>query len=602
MRVFHKWLAIITIPLAFEVAFIAVFLFLLDRADEEVAVQRKAQAVQEALQQIRGDEIGFLLCEYVLTKEPGAEIEFREKLAFTNALIGRIRTMSASIPSQTSALDKVQSTWKEMGYILDSAKTQSEFKDANTLRRMSMLDRALVIARFGELLDKEESATQELLAYQTDLDEEMRQRNQWTRLLLRGWLLIGITTNILLSALLAIYFGNNIRERIARLKSNSVRLGLDQQLLPLTTGEGDEIAECEEVFYNAATAMKDSLDRERANFDNATDTIFALDGSGRIIRVNETFQKTLGYARDDVLQSHLVVYLSPDSRDAFREVLKVAQQEGGKRHELETGMLTTDGARKVFAWSVIWIPDQKLYMCVGHDITDKKILENAKQQFVAMLSHDIGGPLAAIVATFELATGGAFGPLPGKLQDKLDNAQKSVVKIMSLINELLDLEKFEAGKLDLEITRLFLSRVVAQALDSVHKIANQKKVGIKIDVSENLLIYADSERILRVISTILLDAVNNSREGGSVQIEASEQEMFVELKITDYRPEIPKEQLDTIFERYKQPEFTDSNSAKQRSNISLAVAKAIMIAHGGSLWITSASREGTTFRLQVPKA
>lgn len=173
-------------------------------------------------------------------------------------------------------------------------------------------------------------------------------------------------------------------------------------------------------------------------------------------------------------------------------------------------------------------------MCVGQDITDKRVLEIAKQQ-------------------------------------------------------------------DLEITRLDVHKVIGQALESVRESMEQNRVGIESNVREGTLIYADPERITRAITTVLSDAVSNSLENRSVRIESVEQEMYVLLKIIVHRPLIPPEELESIFERYKQPGISESYSA-QRSNVSLALAKAIMNAHGGSLWITSFSIEGTVFGLTVPKA
>ena len=347
-----------------------------------------------------------------------------------------------------------------------------------------------------------------------------------------------------------------------------------------------------------ATALQDSYDRERANFDGAADAICALDSAGCITRANEAFQSVVGVPPTEILQSRFAKMIDSESQIRFQKVLDDVAQSGAQRQEVEVKMLTAGGKRRDFLWSIVWESKHQLFMCVGQDITAYKQLENAKQEFVAMLSHDLRSPLGSIGATFELVENGAYGPTNPKMDVMIKRALQSVRRLISLIGELLDLEKIEAGEMELNLDVVPVSRVIDQAVNAVSASAESAKLTLR-SWSGDLTMYADEDRIVRVLINLLSNAIKYSPPGKSISIDVKLLDEGVEISVTDRGNGIPADYLDKVFERYKQVSRYD-HSVKRGSGLGLSICKAIVEAHGGVIGVKSVVGRGSTFWFTVP--
>ncbi|MDZ4835044.1 MAG: ATP-binding protein [Candidatus Melainabacteria bacterium] len=592
MSIFQKWLAILSIPLAFEIVFVIVLLILVNQEDAEVMQQIRSQIVKTTVERVvsAGDECAFLLVEYGFTKEPDTIDEFilvrNNTLEWINGLES---TIDKSETNQVDALRRLREAWLDFGNILDNVKNWTSKRTSPEMQVLSLMS-------IKEKIGDGNAAIHDLYSYRKALDEEISQRHRDTRLLLHIWLAVGVLANIVF-VIYMIVFCRDITRRVNALKENSLRLANGQELNEAKGGT-DEIAEFDAVFYDVATALQDSFDRERANFDGAADAICALDSTGSITRANEAFQGMLGFPTSDILQSDFAEFIVSDDHDHLKKVMENVSQVRGQRQEVEVGMLAASGKRRDFVWSIVWEHEHQLFMCVGQDITAYKRLEHAKQEFVAMLSHDLRSPLSSIGTTFELVENGAYGPINERMSAMVARALQSVRRLISLIGELLDLEKIEAGEMELNLAITPVATIMDQAINAVSASAENNKLVLK-SMQTDLTMNADEDRIVRVLINLLSNAIKYSPPGGLISVDVREGDEGVVVSVTDQGQGISEDHLEKIFERYKQVSRYD-HSVKRGSGLGLSICKAIVEAHGGVIGVKSEIGKGSTFWFRVP--
>ncbi|MBX9668244.1 MAG: PAS domain-containing protein [Candidatus Obscuribacterales bacterium] len=601
MKIYRKWLTIIAIPLAFEIVFVSGLMFVINRWESEVVDQVKSHKVKEIVQKlvVVFDDAIFSMAEYAMNQNPILIEDLKENNELGEQLIDELmQACDTNDFKQNKSVQDLTDYKSDYRAMLGGIK---QWVEPGSHKSTPTSEQIMICLALKQRMTQASLALKDLFTYRKALDEDIKENEAFWRLFLRIWVLIGIACNIGITVLLTHLFGRDITRRIEELKKNIMRLVMGQDIQPSQYKNTDEIGQFNEVFYEVASTLQNSFDREKANFDNAADAVCALDQGGRITRVNKAFQATLGGQTSDILHSYFVEHLDPELRADFPNLLKQVQQEGGKRHEYEALMVTSSDVKRDFLWSVIWEGSQKVFMCVGHDITDYRRLERAKQDFVAMLSHDLRSPLNSIGATFELVRSGAFGEINKKLSANLERAQDSVKRLIQLISELLDLEKLEAGEMDLRISQVSVRRVVDIAVSTLEATAESTGIKIKSTPSE-LKFFADEDRLVRVIVNLVSNAIKYSKAGDEVLIEVDEIEdgKALEFRVIDLGNGIPQEHLDKVFERYKQVSRYD-HSVKQGSGLGLAICRAIVKAHNGTIGVESTVGKGSIFWFRIPR-
>lgn len=234
-------------------------------------------------------------------------------------------------------------------------------------------------------------------------------------------------------------------------------------------------------------------------------------------------------------------------------------------------------------------------------------LERTKADFMAMLVHDLRSPLAGIKDVIEFfreleKSGGTLTPDHFTL---LAASQESAERMLQLINNLLDLSKFEAGKITLNKEPLSVRRVVEKAAKQMEFQFRQRKITLRTDVAEDLPdVTADASKISQVLMNLLSNALKFSGSGGTVTISVSPTKGGagghdgVAVAITDTGMGIPQEEIPGIFQRYKQA--SSARRVRQKgTGLGLAICKLIVEAHGGQIGVTSEPGK-TTFRFTLP--
>ena len=225
-------------------------------------------------------------------------------------------------------------------------------------------------------------------------------------------------------------------------------------------------------------------------------------------------------------------------------------------------------------------------------------MERLKQKFMAMVSHDLRTPLATISNYMEMLGEGLFGELTERGQHLLNVAESNSRRMLSLINDLLDLERAEFGGLKLDCSIQPLSELLDQAVKSIHSLAFRKQ--IRFDLSPtDLKVMADRSRIFQVLVNLISNAIKFSAKNSTVQIKTEKNNNMAVVKIVDQGRGIPDDMKHRIFESFQQVEIADAVD-KGGSGLGLAICKALVELHGGSIGVENNPDQGSTFSSLCP--
>ncbi len=239
---------------------------------------------------------------------------------------------------------------------------------------------------------------------------------------------------------------------------------------------------------------------------------------------------------------------------------------------------------------------------------DARSAIQARDDILGVVSHDLGNPLQAIFIGIEALerararAGEAEGPHAprGGSEYYLSAIRRSAELMQRLIHELLEVRRMEEGHLVLEPQRRALQPLVIEALQLIEPLARVKSVELinGIDGETSPVVTVDGDRILQVLSNLVGNAVKHTPEGGEVSIRASLHPDEVEISVQDTGPGIPPEHLDQIFDRFWRAETTGGKGI----GLGLAIARGIVLAHGGRVWAESELGRGSTFRFTIPRS
>ena len=222
-----------------------------------------------------------------------------------------------------------------------------------------------------------------------------------------------------------------------------------------------------------------------------------------------------------------------------------------------------------------------------------------KSEFLASMSHELRTPLNAIIGFSQVLRDGISGEITAQQAEYLDDIVTSANHLLSLINDVLDLSKVEAGQVELELAPFSLRDALERGISMVREQATTNGVQVALHANGGLdAVTGDERRIRQVIFNLLSNAVKFTETGGLVDVGAAQRNGVVEVSVADTGPGIAAEDLDRIFEEFQQTEA----GARQRdgTGLGLALSKRFVEMHGGRIWCESELGKGSTFRFRLP--
>jgi len=407
-------------------------------------------------------------------------------------------------------------------------------------------------------------------------------------------MLVAGLVNLVLAMAAAIYLTIGIADKIQRIRANTVRLALDQPLHPQLEGN-DDLAKLDQVFHQMAAALNEAATKERAVITNARDMICSIDKNGKFISVNPASEKLLGFMPEDLLGMHLVDLVAPTdvARTVdFLEQLKVTEATS----PLETQMRQKDHILIDVLLSAHYSKAEDNTFCVIHDITERKQAERLRQEVVAMVTHDLRTPLGTVKNILDLLQRSHFDDFDEKDKKYVVSGQRNVDRMMTLINDLLDIEKITSGRMKLDLGRVVLQELFDASLELHLETAAQADVALVIKDTD-IVFEGDEEKLQRVLSNLISNAIKFSPPKGTVTVRAQSGSRDVRIFVEDEGPGIPADQLQSVFERFHQVETQKKTGS---SGLGLAICKAITNLHAGNIWVESEVDKGSKFIVSLP--
>lgn len=595
----QKAFVLVCVPLVFEIAFVGILAHLLQQAEHERAMEAHAKDVQSQVNVILGLIIdagaGLVIGEYARSMKIREKYQIKADRAKTE--YATLKALVKGHKDEVEAVQHIGDLNDEIRRVLKHAKQDSE--DDNKLGLVRDF------ATLQSLMIEFSKATGELTAQQRAIEREKSRARQRARTAITSLLYMGLMFNISLAIGLALYFNRGTTSRMIVLMDNTRRLAKGQQLNP-PIGGSDEIAHLDRTFNEMADALVLAARKERALTENARDVICSLDKELKFSNVNPASAQVWGYSSDELIGKGLDVLIHPDELAAQVEAFKKIR-ESDASEPVENLIQRKDGSTLDMLWSVQWSKSEESYFCIAHDITDRKQIERMKREFVAMVSHDLRTPLTSIQGFLSLLEAGAYGELTESGAQSLTVADTSITRLIKLINDLLDAERIESGKLELNVSSVLVQDLFEQSVFAVENFASDHGVKIEILKSEVPLekgggwqLKADGDRLIQVLINLLSNAIKFSPPGSTIRLSCQAVEDFYEIKVEDEGRGIPADYVESVFERFKQVKKTDARE-KKGTGLGLAICKAIVEKHGGQIGVTSVEGKGSTFWFRIPK-
>ena len=224
-----------------------------------------------------------------------------------------------------------------------------------------------------------------------------------------------------------------------------------------------------------------------------------------------------------------------------------------------------------------------------------------KSEFLASMSHELRTPLHSIIGFSELLSEQESGDLNPKQARQLDHILRGARHLLSLINDILDLSKIEAGRLELHPESFLAQPAISEVLTTIEPMASAKQIRIDNRIDPRLVLWADRLRGKQILYNLLSNAVKFTPAGGCVSISSSIHDEYVEIAVHDTGIGIPLEEQRAIFDEFHQAAST-TKGVREGTGLGLAITRRLVEKHGGEIWVDSKPGEGSCFTFNLPLA
>lgn len=381
-------------------------------------------------------------------------------------------------------------------------------------------------------------------------------------------------------------------------------------------GHPDEIGQ----FVDAFNTMVEKLQKfqaalevtvtERTNelsviLDNVVDGIIAIDGRGIVLTFNPAAENIFACQANEVI-GHNVKMLMPEPYRSQLDGQLTNYRDTGVAHIMGLESREVLGLRKDgstfpmdIAISSSVQNDKPLFIGVVRDITERKRIDQMKNEFVSTVSHELRTPLTSISGALGLVAGGVLGEIPEQAKQMIDMAHKNSLRLAHLINDLLDMEKIVAGKMTLVLQTQPVMALVNQALESISAYGEQYNVSFKLIAQEEAQVQVEGGRLIQVLNNFLSNAAKFTPRGGQVDIAVRRVGSAVRVEVIDHGAGISDCFRERIFQKFSQADSSDTRQ-KGGTGLGLAISKELIERMHGEIGFHSEKGQGATFYFELP--
>jgi PAS domain S-box-containing protein len=361
--------------------------------------------------------------------------------------------------------------------------------------------------------------------------------------------------------------------------------------------------------------LYDEVNKDKAYIENlvenAGDAIISTDTEDCILNWNLGAEVVFGYSKEEAVGQSLAMLLPPGRSSELEEIRNKVRLMGVLRN-LEVRRLRRDGGiiEASLAVSPIKDKDDNVlgFLHLAKDVTEEKRyeqrlkeLDKMKSDFVSGVSHELRTPLTAIKVSVDNMLDGVIGEFNEKQIAYLTRIKANTDRLARLINDLLDLSRIEAGKIDFRPTNLSLVTLIKEVAESLRPVAAEKLISLNIaSPDREVMAWADRDKVVQVLMNLIGNALKFTPAHGKVTVVVGKNgDQWVRVSVADTGLGIPTEEADRIFDKF----YQIAQSSKQKTKgtgLGLTICKDLVEMQGGQIWVESEGGQGSTFAFTLP--
>jgi NtrC-family two-component system sensor histidine kinase KinB len=532
--------------------------------------------------------------------------EFRENETLFLQWLGRAKD-NITIPGEKEIIDSLQKSYARY------------LREISNLHVLHQSDRIQAIKAYHEVILPLFRSIRDTCIKLRDLNHETMYSasNRANKISVQAVFSIAVigAASVILIIVFSLFLSHIISRPVTELKETALQVAQGNYEVQVPVRGSDELALLASQFNLMVEKLKEFNDlnigrivaekrKSEAIIRNVDDGIVVVDDNFLITNLNPKAAKIFGGRPEDSLDKHILEIVKDERLfQSLKEALTAGQPPKLKEGE-DILTIKTEEESRYYQVSIVpmktsaeVIPGVVVLL---RDITRLRELDRLKSEFVMTASHELRTPLTSINMAVNLLRESAGTRLTDRELGLLEACHEDVQRLRALVNDLLDLSKIEAGRLELNFEPVQPRFLCDQALSAIKTQAESQGVELTLRVPEDLpKVTTDPHKIVWVLVNLLANALRYTKAGGHINLEGEEVGNQVQLSVTDDGEGIPFDLQPRIFEKFVHGKPGDSGGG---SGLGLAICKEIVKAHRGAIWLDSIPGQGSTFTFTLPVA
>jgi PAS domain S-box-containing protein len=318
---------------------------------------------------------------------------------------------------------------------------------------------------------------------------------------------------------------------------------------------------------------------------------------GCIVAANHAFAKMFGHENAMIIGLELTEFIAGEAREgaSVRPAVSSSRPREARARRKDGTTFDVEVTTKSITYQ-----GYEASGIIVRDITERKEIDRLKTEFVSVVSHELRTPLTSIRGSLGLMEGGAVGELPPKARELVGIARQNADRLIRLINDILDLEKIESGKVQLNIAALDPAQLVERTVAELRAMALQYKVRMTPRIERRDPVAGDLDRVIQVLTNLVSNALKFSPEDGQVTIVVGDGTAgFIRFTVTDEGPGLTEDQRSKLFGRFVQLEAADTRK-RGGTGLGLAISRSLVEQQSGRIGVDSEPGHGSSFWFELP--
>lgn len=620
MKVLHKGLLIVAVPLLLEIAVLVFFGILLANTERTHRIEAQNRFLAEASSRVVFSQLNSVLAllrtwqQRDLSKKAGIEKEFH-KIATLQIAIKRTDTEIAKTrKSKRIFLESSNEAWKRLEEV--NALAEDGFTIANFMKLQKI--------ELGALKGLDRIRSQYLILYDelaAQLEKNEKQMSLLGQLQVIGAIATFVITNIV-AVILWSYFRRSFIKPIQTIKGNIEAYSEGRSLSAPLNGD-DEISRFDAAFHLMISQLEQASQRERALFENSSDIIGILDSDLRFQKMNFALTRITGFPRSEIIGKPVQSILTEDSGKELAGHLARSRSETSENQESELQIISDNGESITTVWSTVWIDSLQQWCIVARDVREEKKIAQQKEEFLKLIANDLQSPLQTITDKYDQLADGVYGELPEQAVSKARGAIKTLNRMVSLVSELVQLERINSEINPPVRAETQVKPIIESALNDLAALIAEKNLRVSIDCPQDLTVFADPQKLIRVLVNLLSNAIKFSSSGKAIVIrafaenkeenaaisgevergdsQAKLQGASIKFEVHDEGPGMSPESAQKLFRAFSQLDQKHGQRGKG-TGLGLVISQRLVEQHHGRIGVESTEGSGSTFWFSIPNS